>query len=183
MIQSIKVPAISVSDLRYCQQAIAYASSPAVKALLKQTARLAQPIFDSLQSQQPSMERALECVQAVRLSHLQCGSRVKSINLDSEYSAPPPSSRSRRATSTPTKSVLVARDNNMRLTPSLQQTWDALNGKCLTAAELAFDHKLRIGGGGRNTVRKRVLRLRRAGLNVRRKADGGYFRSDAPPSN
>lgn len=89
--------ALSASDIIFCRSAAEYASSPAVKALLMQTARLVKPIAESMSSQQASIEGALRQVQAVCLPSMN------------------------RAGSAPTKPACDSNDKRKGLTPSLKE--------------------------------------------------------------
>lgn len=62
-----------------------------------------------------------------------------------------------------------------------QDVWDILAGERLLAREIA--ERLGMHWTREDAIRKRIEKLRKAGLEIRHTKCAGYWRPDAPPSN
>ena len=64
------------------------------------------------------------------------------------------------------------------LSPALQEVWDLLNGRSLTAKELAT--RLLDDPRSAEAIRKRVEAIRKTGRRIEILPGSGYYRVDAP---
>jgi biotin operon repressor len=64
------------------------------------------------------------------------------------------------------------------LPEGLQEVWDALSGRELSAKQLSV---ALAGNPSVDAMRKRIQEIRATGRRIETRPGGGYFRPDAPP--